>query len=91
MTSPNKCPHCGHHANVHSAMGARLSEPGTCHHDPPDSPCSCPGWLPKRDRLGEVVPIKPGRIARPRPKGTTPSRGTGFVSAGEVEWPEDAA
>ena len=92
MTNVNKCPHCGHHANLHSREGARLSEPGTCHNDPPDTPCSCPGWLPKRGATGEVVPIKRGRIARPpRPKGTKPSPGTGYVSAMEAEWPEDAA
>ena len=90
MTSPNKCPHCGHHANLHSREGAQLSEPGTCHHDPPDSPCSCPGWLPKRTPTGEVAQATPRRIVRPRGKRPS-SPGTGFVSAMDVEWPEGAA
>jgi hypothetical protein len=89
MTNQNKCPHCGHPAKVHSREGAVLSEPGTCCAYPPDSPCSCPGWLPKRTETGEVIPIKTGRIARPRGKGRPSSPGTGYVSPMEAEWPDE--
>ena len=33
MANVNKCPHCGHHANLHSGPKATACAPGTCHND----------------------------------------------------------
>lgn len=84
-----KCPHCGHTDRLHSGLKATLSEPGTCHHDPPDDPCSCPGWHPDLEDNPNVRLLRPNRIARPRPTGGAGRPGTGYVSAMDCDFPDE--